>query len=88
MRSGTIDNPFLCDIGAFVTKQETIMGLRAIRLISTLFLGLLAAPLPGLWPHTIHHFMRKAHVRSVNKGYIVTIFFIPFCRDLGCINIF
>jgi len=42
-----IDNPLPCDIGAFVTIQETIMRLRAIGLISTLTLGLLGAPLPG-----------------------------------------
>ena len=39
-----IDKPFPCDIGAFVTIQETIMKLRTIELISTLALGLLAAP--------------------------------------------
>ncbi len=41
-----IDNLFPCDIGAFVTIQEAIMRLRTIGLISTLALGLLAAPLP------------------------------------------
>jgi hypothetical protein len=42
-----IDNLFPYDIGAFVTIQETIMRLRTIGLISTLALGLLAAPLPA-----------------------------------------
>jgi putative ABC transport system substrate-binding protein len=41
-----IDNPFPCDIGAFVTIQEAIMKLRTIGLISILALGLLAGPLP------------------------------------------
>jgi len=42
-----IDNPFLCDISAFVTIQEAIMRLRTIGLISTLALVLLAGPLPA-----------------------------------------
>ncbi len=37
-----IDNLFPCDIGAFVTIQETVMRLRTIGLISALVLGLLA----------------------------------------------
>jgi len=41
-----IDNPFPCDIGGFVTIQETTMKLRTIGLISTLALVLLAGPLP------------------------------------------
>ena len=41
-----IDNPFPCDIGAFVTIQETIVKIRSIVLISTLALGLFAGPLP------------------------------------------
>ncbi len=41
-----IDSLFPCDIGGFVTIQEAIMRLRTIGLISTLVLGLLAAPLP------------------------------------------
>jgi iron(III) transport system substrate-binding protein len=41
-----IDNTFSCDIASFVTIQETIMRERTIGLISTLVLGLLAAPLP------------------------------------------
>ena len=40
-----IDNPFTCDIGAFVTIQEAIMKLKTIGLIATLALGLLVAPL-------------------------------------------
>ncbi len=43
-----VDNPFPCDMSAFLTKQETIIGLRTIALISTLALGLLAASLPAL----------------------------------------
>ena len=35
-----VDYSFPCDIGAFVTIQETIMRLRTIGLISTLVLGL------------------------------------------------
>ncbi len=42
-----VDYLFPCDIGALVTIQETIMRLRTIALISTLVLGLLAAPLPA-----------------------------------------
>ncbi len=42
----TIDNPFSCDIGGFVTIQETILRLRTIGLIGTLVLGLFAGPLP------------------------------------------
>ncbi len=40
-----IDNIFPCDIGAFVTIQETILRIRTIGLISTLAIGLLAGPL-------------------------------------------
>jgi hypothetical protein len=43
-----IDNLFPCDMGALVTRQETIMRLRTIALISSLALGLLAAPLPAM----------------------------------------
>ena len=42
-----IDNPFACDIGAFVTIRETIVRLRTIGLISILAFGLLAASLPA-----------------------------------------
>ncbi len=42
-----IDSPFLYDISAFVTIQETIMRLRTIGLISTLVLGLLAVTPPA-----------------------------------------
>ena len=42
-----IDNPFLCDISAFVTRREATMKLRTIGLISTLALGLLAVSLPA-----------------------------------------
>ncbi len=42
-----IDNLFHCDIGAFVTIQETTMRLRTIGLISTLALGLLGVSLPA-----------------------------------------
>ncbi len=47
MRPTNLDSSFRCDIGAFVTIQETIMRLRTIGLISTLALGLLAGPLPA-----------------------------------------
>jgi putative ABC transport system substrate-binding protein len=47
LRPVRIDNLFSCDIGAFITVQEAIMRLRTIGLISTLALGLLAAPLPA-----------------------------------------
>ncbi len=47
MRPVRIDNPFPCDIGAFVPIQEAIMKLRTIGLIVILTLGLLGAPLPG-----------------------------------------
>jgi len=47
LRLGTVDNPFTCDIGAFVTIQDAIMKRRTIGLIGTLTLGLLAAPLPA-----------------------------------------
>ncbi len=43
-----IDSFFPCDIGAFVTIQETILRLRTIGFIATLALGLLAGPLPAL----------------------------------------
>jgi putative ABC transport system substrate-binding protein len=46
LRFVIIDNLFPCDIGAFVTIQETIVKIRSIVLISTLALGLLAGPLP------------------------------------------
>ncbi len=39
-----VDYLLPCDIGAFVTIQETIMRLSTIGLISTLVLGLLAGP--------------------------------------------
>jgi len=42
-----IDNPFPCDIGAFITIQETIRRFGTIVLVSTLALGLLAGPLPA-----------------------------------------
>jgi len=43
-----IDNPFPCDIGDFVTIQETILRLRTIGLISTLALdGGLKGDSPG-----------------------------------------
>ncbi len=48
-----IENLFPCDIGAFVTIQETIMRLRTIALIGILVLGLLAVPLPAL-PKRMH----------------------------------
>ncbi len=41
-----VDSYFPRDIGAFVTIQEAVMKLRTIGIISTLALGLLAAPLP------------------------------------------
>ncbi len=41
-----IDNLFPCDIGALVTKQETIMRFRTIGLISILVIGMLDGPLP------------------------------------------
>jgi putative ABC transport system substrate-binding protein len=47
LRFVTIDNPFHCDIDAFVTVQETILRLRTIGLIATLALGLFAGPLPA-----------------------------------------
>ncbi len=42
-----IDILFPCDIGAFVTIQETVMRLRTIGLISALALGLLTVQLPA-----------------------------------------
>jgi len=57
-----IDNSFPCDIGVFVTIQETIMRLRTIGLISTLALGLLAAPLPAEAQQAGKVYRRRGHL--------------------------
>jgi len=48
-----VDNLFPCYIGAFVTIQETILRLRTIGIISSLALGLSAAPMPPTAAHLL-----------------------------------